>query len=84
MKPSSVIVVDGAYSAHPELRDSLKLKVFVEVPKDVQLRARLVKEKVMSICLISILIGMGKPNTKKNIAPTRNHWVTSMNKRPFA
>lgn len=39
--PTSLIVLDGAYSARPELSDIIDLSVLVEVPDDSNRRARL-------------------------------------------
>ena len=40
--PTPLIVLDGAYSARPELSDIIDLKVLVEVPEDGLRRTRLV------------------------------------------
>lgn len=43
--PSGVIILDGAYSARPELEDLIDLKVLVEVPDDKGRRDRLVNRE---------------------------------------
>jgi uridine kinase len=42
--PADVVILEGAYSARPELVDLLTLRVLLEVPRDVR-RARLVKRE---------------------------------------
>lgn len=44
-QPAKVVIIDGAYSTRPELRDLIDLKIFVDVPKDEHRRARLVKRE---------------------------------------
>jgi uridine kinase len=41
-EPADVIILDGVYSARPELRDIVDLTVLVEVPDDLARRHRLV------------------------------------------
>lgn len=43
--PTPLIVLDGAYSARPELSDIIDLSVLVEVPDDSDRRVRLVKRE---------------------------------------
>ena len=42
--PADVVILDGAYSARPELADLLTLRVVLEVPRDVR-RARLLRRE---------------------------------------
>jgi len=44
-EPAEVIVLDGAYSARPELRDLIDLAVLVEMPDDAARRERLIRRE---------------------------------------
>lgn len=44
VEPSEIVVVEGVYTARPELRDLLDLKVLIEVPDDERLR-RLIRRE---------------------------------------
>lgn len=46
MKPAEVIILDGAYSARPELSDIVNLAVLVESPDEMRRRRLLLREGV--------------------------------------
>jgi uridine kinase len=45
LKPARVVIVDGVYSARPELRDLIDLAVLIEMPKDAERRRRLIRRE---------------------------------------
>jgi len=42
--PSDVIIVEGVYSAHPDLRDLMHVKILVAAPDDLRMRRLLQRE----------------------------------------
>jgi uridine kinase len=48
-EPSDVIILDGVYSARPELRDIVDFTVLVEVPDDLARRHRLVAREGQTV-----------------------------------